>query len=503
MPRRLVSLLGLIGWALSPAQTCVGQVAPLGELPVAAKPFREAMLAQLERQSDHAAAWRLADAIGWPLAALQWDLFHRASGQRRLPLLIAADLAGGGNQPERLLRVVETAGSDRAGLEERIEALLLLALGPSQSPGLGDPWPRILKGQREPSPALLVAGYAAVSRLPVGADSGPPIPDDDAGVLAAALLAGCRGADKDVAAAFANPAEPPPHAELVWRGYCLGPLLRDAGDLAADKLRIERARRVLQQPGPQFEAARAAAALLLAHAGVDPGMDHPPWQLLQLLASTPQGARRQVALLEPVPKPLVESPGRLCAEYALFQPLSTVVRDLQKYLGNAEARRIVALALAYRLLADDAATVKELAMPVPLLPEWFWVQWACGEVPLAPLGKDGAPLPSCDAALDRALPLARDGRLPRAVAQRLLEAALWRNGWHPGLGLQQARLELLRDLLLTGSYPGSKYQPSVPHEKRYLPQGLQRNAPMFAVLIELFDYVNQPTLPLPRECRLR
>lgn len=506
MPGCRDSLPLLIGTALGLSQPAVAQLPVLQEVALADRDLRQQLLDRFDRGADLAVTWGRCADVGPALAPLLWELAKGA--RRRLPLLVAFALASPGTAAEDLLRVAESAPVNSTGNEERVAALLLLAIGPEVPAGLGDPWPKLLPRGRA-SAALLVAGYAAASRWPPG-QPGEPTPTEDPGVLAAALLAGHRGADKALEPYFQLD-RPPPFAELVWRGCFLGRLRDDPAAVAADRRLVARARDVLLLPGPQFERARAAAALLLGHAGVDVG-GSPPWQLLQLLAATPAGAGRQLLDLQPLP-PLAEDPRRLAAEFALFQPLEVVARERDRYAVKLrrvegvrddeerarQAATAVALALAWRLLEPGtrAACPPALLEPLATVPEWAWVQWAAG----APLPEAA---PSSYPPLAAALPLARDGRLPAAAARELLEQAMWCLGCHPGLGREGARLELLRDLLVTGSHPGTKYSSQLDVDARYQPSGLQRTAPMFDVLVALFDYLlSQPRLPLPRECRLR
>lgn len=496
---RVLALFGLIGTALGLPQTCLAQASGGAEIPVGAREFREPLQALLGRRRDLQPGWRLAANLGAPAQAMLWDLFATAPRGRKLPFLVAAGQGAGNDRVERLLQVIESAG--QAAFDERMVGLCLLAFGPESPAVQGEFWARITRKLRDKPVALLVAGYAAAARVPNGMANAPPPGSDDPGLLAAALLAGYRGSEAAVAEAFRG-ATAVAHAELICRGYLLGRLrTMDDGDLAADTLLQQRARAALHWSGPQLAAVRECAALVLGCAGVRPELDAPDWQLLQLLAATPQGARLQLAELGPLPKALVESPGRLLAEYALYTPMARVLQDLPTISQSPEARSVIALALAWRLLARPEPD-RLLAAPMADTPEWFWVQWACGETPAMPMGSDGRPLGQCDPGLERALPLARERRLPRPVAQQLLEQALWGQGWHPGLGLYWARIALVRDVLITGSYAGTKYQANVPPERRYLPQGVQRDAPMFDVLVELVDYLSQPRLPVPRECRL-
>ncbi|MBZ0153562.1 MAG: hypothetical protein K8J09_18715, partial [Planctomycetes bacterium] len=75
---------------------------------------------------DLAAGWQLARDLGRPVAPLLWDMVQReeADVQPRLALLVAAVIAGGPAEDERLLRFLDV---QKPMLEERTMAGLLMA----------------------------------------------------------------------------------------------------------------------------------------------------------------------------------------------------------------------------------------------------------------------------------------------------------------------------------------------------------------------------------------
>ena len=107
-----------------------------------------------------------------------------------------------------------------------------------------------------------------------------------------------------------------------------------------------------------------------------------------------------------------------------------------------------------------------------------------------------------DPALEMAARLCAEKRMPRATLRETLELALWQRGSHPGLEAWLQERRLLRDLLLTGSNTGGKYQPHVRLDLRYLPSGWDRNDVFFPIACELFDFLMTPRGPVPSEHRL-
>jgi len=219
------------------------------------------------------------------------------------------------------------------------------------------------------------------------------------------------------------------------------------------------------------------------------------WQLLRLLASEPRSARRLSRWLDPAPQPLDEDQQTLAVEYVMSRSVEQVLEEHAQWSAAEAVRRDIAIALAWRLCGEDAPPA--VNWDVPSVPEWFFVRWAAGSPPALPPVIDGEPR------LEEAARLAAEGRLDREVGRQLLEQALWRRGSHPGLGLWRAHRQLVCDLLMSGSLPGSKFQISVPQHKRYLPAGLGDENALFEVGVDVFDMLSRPEPPIPEECRLR
>jgi hypothetical protein len=107
-----------------------------------------------------------------------------------------------------------------------------------------------------------------------------------------------------------------------------------------------------------------------------------------------------------------------------------------------------------------------------------------------------------DPQLQASLELCRQGRLPRGALRTHLEEAMWRAGSHPRLAPFELERALVRDLLLSGSNPGNKYQMLVRLHQRYSPSGMDRNDPFFALAVPVFDFLAKPRSPMPAEHRL-
>ncbi|GAB4157345.1 MAG: hypothetical protein Fur0037_25320 [Planctomycetota bacterium] len=495
--KRCAPFVGLIGMAALWTQRGLAREQAFGFLNAACQREREIMLGLSAKPATWAGLWRRASDLGPVAGPLLWRLREEAQKSRALPILVAASLASGGDA-ERLWDVVDSSGTDRNGLETRIAALLLLATLPGSREESFDPWPRIARDLREISPALEIVGYAAQANR-----TGPCAARDsdlrDPGILAAALLAGSGPARKAVFGE--DPGRGGEHSDLVFRGLFLGWLSRPEQDAGARVKVLRAARSVLARADGFSLPLREAAALVLAEENEDPKVADPTGALLELSVSSAKRAARWQSRLEPFYGVGVERPEVLVAAFAMYAPLERIVAAVRIWSEHRDAARVAALALARRLLRTGERA-RELAMPMPGVPEWFWVQWACGEMPSEPLASEAADARAAELLRDAAK-LARDGRLSREAAALLLEDALWRSGWHPGLGPRRVGLELLRDLVLTGSHPGTKYEPKLPPERRYFPRGLQRDAPALQVLVAFYDFLTSPGHPLPAGCRLR
>jgi hypothetical protein len=446
----------------------------------------------LDKRHDHVEGWRLCQDLGRPAVAVLWDLYEKqgADVRKRMVLMVAAALAGGPAEDERLLQAL-----DSAKVEERVLAAMLMALGPRRPATAANPWSRLVGKQRAQAPFILqVAAYLAASRFPAAAaDRQLPVPPEpEPGLSAAAAAAGVAGID---VGPWFPPASRPPHADLVRRGALLGRMF-DPGPDQSLLLKAE----ALFRSDSESDETRVCAALLLGRAGRLPAtsgrdaMARPSGLLVEGLTVAPAAARPLREWLDPVPNQLDKDARRLLSAYVFSRSVAEVLADQERWLASPTARRPVALSLALRLLAGEASA-PPVSVPAPTdLPEWFWVAWAAGQHPPRPAVRGEDPV------LDQAVDLAIDGRLPRATARVLLEEALWRSEAHPGLPLWRSWRWLVRDLLLTGSIPGIKYAPTT--AKLYRAPGLGPEHPLFDVAVEYFDFTEKPRSPLPPECRL-
>jgi hypothetical protein len=483
---------GLIGLLLAPPQTALAQVAvPLGQLAPAAgrDDFRDRFETLLcKARGDAPQGWRLARDLGHVMTPLLWELQeHEREPVRRFNVLIAALLAGGILDDERLFAALK-----KSALEDKIVLLMHLACGPMRRDPRPDFWSLVQAGVGNPPPVLLVAAYLAAARIPGAAAGGPSLPERDP-ALAAALAAHANLPEAVIGPWFESP--PRLHADLVMRGYFLGSLTADAEALQADPLLGKRAQRVFEDEAQPKEA-RICAALVLARTNALLKIDRrPDWDILQVLASTRRAAQSLQPFLKATPGPLDAEPGRLAVEYVLGRSTAAVLAEHKEWSAVPAVSQHIVLALAWRLCNENEPVLPPGIGPVSQ-PEWFFVQWACGKA-------EPRTTKLTDPVLEHAAVLAAEGRLPRATASTVLEAALWRLGSHPGLCRREAELRLLRDLLITGSDRGRKYQPSEPIEKRYLPKGLATSNPMFDTAISYWDFLSVPEPPVPDELRLR
>ncbi len=442
---------------------------------------------------DLAAGFGLASDIGGPVAPVLWALHagEKSNARRRITVLAAAVLSEGPLGDERVLGLLE---QDRAQLHDRLMSAFALALLPRRTREQPQFWSRVFgRNKQEPVQLLAVLALLASSRFPAAAAATPPavLRDGDPGVVAAALYAGAP-----VPEALVQPywrPDPPAHAALVWRGAFLGRLHRDGAE-NGDAVLVQRAREVLAMPGEVHATAREAAALLLGRLGQVDQDARPDWSLLQLLAADRKTAASVRAWLTAGPQPLAEEPAVLAVEYVLSRSPTMVLEDRAAWANAPTIRAHVALALAWQLCAGGAE--KPIDWAIAGLPEWYFVRWATGV--RAP--RDEA---IADPVLEQAARLCAEDRMPREVAQRLFEEALWRLGSHPGLGLWRAQREFVRDLVLAGSVPGSRYQIGLRDHLRYVPGGLRHEDDFFEVAVELYEFMGRRVPPVPVECRLR
>lgn len=450
--------------------------------------FERWLLAAATR--DLPLGWQLAADLGRPAVPLLLEMLaaEKANLGRRLALCAAAGLAAGGGEDERLFAWLDNRATMH---EERILIAMLWALGPRRTRPQPDFWGRLCGPVKNPSTMLGVAGRLAAARFPGSEASVPTSFEDDVGLAAAAAFAELP-LPQGMVRSLWNLHRPERHAELFWRAALLG-----AGQRLVDAARgpewTERARELVGRAHPA--AVRTCAAVFLQRFGEVRGEGpRPEWWLLQALAGDANAAQDVAGWLGPVPQPLDEEPSRLAVAYVLGRPLDVVVAERQQWGNDPKVRRIVAVALAFRMLAEEPPARFEAALAN--LPEWGFVRWAAG----LPFGRERA---GEDAQLEALAALAEAGRLPRAAARLALEEVLWRWNAHPGRTAWEAQQRLVRDLLLLGSGPGSKFAPHVPNHQLYLPAGIDKDHVFFEIAVPLWEFMSRPRLPLPPEARLR
>lgn len=437
----------------------------------------------------------LARRLGPAAAPVLWALTsaEKSNMKRRMAVLAAACLAEGEGGEARMLQHLD----DRSPLQDRLVVCLHLALAPARTRRPQEFWERTLgRDQKEPEPLLLVLALLASARSEGSGALCPPslLRVENPGVTAAAVCAGAPVSD-----AFVQPylrPRPPAHAAFVQRAQMLAALPDRAEDVPTND-GIERARAFVQASGEANATLRDAAALLLSYGdAIRPdGQSRPEWRLLQLYAAEPRAATTLANWLQALPSPLDEpARTRLAVAYVMSRPIATVVDERSAWGSVAAIRRHVALALAWRLCRITVPNA--IRTPQPDLPEWGFVRWASGDD-----GRVAANFDDPD--LQQGAGLADAGRLSREAAARLFEDTLWRWGSHPGLGRFAVQQEFVRDLVLSGSLPGNRYAIGLADHLRYLPAGLGNENDFFWLAVELYEFMREPALPIPAECRLR
>jgi len=497
----IVVVIGVLGAA---AQTARAQV-PLGpkalEIPDRrVGPIRDRFERLLldDRQEDGVPGWRLAQDLGPAAGPLLWSMLAQANAPRdRMLLLAAYSAAMGPKGDERVLGFAVQGKNPR----EKAFAYLLVALGPRRDAPAprGGRW--IQAGDAD---AVRVAALLARSRFDGGLEVEPAGWREEPGVLAAALYAGA-GVPPDLER-WQVWRDVSGSAELVWRGYLLA--ANPADSASGDRLR--RAQEVYARRSDPLAEARRCAASWLSRAPqrgaveqflaeqeveVDLGL------VLGLDATTRRGmvlhARRRPWFL-PKPDPLLPTDSqraRSSTLYALHETLERLEAVSPQWGSlRAEDRAVAeaaALALAWRLLHDGSRDREWSGLPPGLegIAESAWIAWAL-DVPIP----EGAAQRLGDPQLSRAFGLAREGRLPVETASEILEAALWRRGYHPMLTLRELHRRLVRDLLLSGSrlLGGG-----------YLPRGIEpSDTSYFKIADDFYRFTQDPGLRPPPEWRL-
>ncbi|MCC7396236.1 MAG: hypothetical protein IT455_04145 [Planctomycetes bacterium] len=442
---------------------------------------------------DLAAGWQLARDLGRPVAPLLWDMVQReeADVQPRLALLVAAVIAGGPAEDERLLRFLDV---QKPMLEERTMAGLLMAMAPARSRPAAEFWRRCLGPVKTQGTLLPIAVRLAAARFPGAADGAPVMPREDAGLLAATAFAGLPVPPAVAARFWEGKGEK--HAVLFWRGALLGAARRPEPPTAQDGA-LEHARLLRSAPGDALLDVRIDATLLLARARqIDASGPRPAdFRLLEAMVFDVASAQRVREWLQPAPQALNEMPQRLAVAYALSRPTEEVLAARGVWGGERSIQRHVAIALAFRVCGGPSVAPIDAVMP--RLPEWNFVRWASGAS--FDRGVDFE-----DAVLQTLAVAIREDRMTPKVLRTSLEEVLWRWGSHPGrLRLEQEQL-LIRDLLLSGSDPGGgRFQPHVPPHARYLPTGFDKDHVFFTVAVQAYEFLARSAPPVPAEFQLR
>lgn len=451
--------------------------------------FRELLLAAPTRDFD--SGWELARTLGRPAVPLLWEMFEaeKANVDKRLVLLIAAVLAGGPGEDERLFELLDQR---QPMMQERTMAAFLIALGPRRTRAVPQVYSRILGPNPKPELLLEIAARLATVRFPGGADGVAPVFSDNPGLLAASAFAGMP-----IARGYAERQwrSTDPHASLFRRGALLGQTWRLAleGRKPQD---LDEARVSLQVRAVEEQPLREAAVLLLARAGeLDPQQPLPDWDLLRLAAGQPGNTTAMRKWLKPRRQPRDHQPARLAVAFALHQPERVVLEQVPVWAAEPAMRSDLALAYAMRLLGH-APAAQPIGLSLPEVPEWRFVVWASG-------GAFGAPPTFDDPHLDQLAKLIAAGRATRPVVRDALEELLWQRGSHPALGAWRAERELVRDLLLGGSNRGGgEYFASIPEEDRYFPTGLDRDDWFFTIAVQLYEFTSRPVGAVPAPHRL-
>ncbi|MCR9246772.1 MAG: hypothetical protein NXI31_17195 [bacterium] len=439
----------------------------------------------------------LAAAIGRPGVPLLWEMLRaeKSNVTRRDALLAAAILAGGPAEDERLYGWLS---QQKAIKEERTMAALAIALGPPRMRAIPNFWSRSLGPTKSPVEILAIAVRLAAARVPDSAIGAPTLLSDEPGLAGATAFAGLPVRNAIWNRRW-NLRDPVAHADLFWRGALLHAARLETDNRPVASQLLTRARAIANLPGQEYAAARRAAALLQARRGdVRVVGARPERELLEVLVSRPEAARKLRKWLGPTPQPRDDRPQRLAVAYVLSRDPAEVVADRQQWSRDPRVSSHVAVALAWRLLGEESPKIEDVGMGETGsggVPEWFFVRWAAG-LPADAMRCE-------DLALTAVAELAAAGRLPRTAARQALEEALWRWDSHPGRGLYDAERVYVRDLLLVGSDEGGQYVPAIRTEDRYRPTGIGHARKFFEIAVAVYEHFSQPRLPLPPQYRLR
>lgn len=447
--------------------------------------------------------WQRALDMGESLAPfLASELGKEKDWERRLVVIGAYSVAA--RRPHDVVLHRRVFASERVRV--RAMALIALALGPRQ-PGECRELQRFLDSSRL-SPLEQVATCLALARF----DRTPVLPKSvlskarDPGVLAAALY--CRPdrtrtwIEKSI-----RPDSESQFTHLVWRGYLLGTIDRGI----ADKDRLALAIDTLQSSSSADDRLLQAAAFYLAHAKEpvalkDRDVSSQPKAIQLLLCHAPNVRSKILSAAPSPPRMTVDElvPRRWFVLYSRWAPIDSLAQAVKGWrtasiCRDPKMRRAISLAIAWRLSRLDESAAARAAQRI----DWFgegdvpasmWIRVAGGETTT---GETHNPT---DPHLARAYPLAVNGQLARSAMADVLEAALWRDGSHPGHAGLDLHRQFLGELFIDGSRrANTKFAKGRP----YRASGLGRENEFFRVAYEFYKFIRQTEPWTLREYRLR
>ncbi len=469
------------------------------------KLFTEHLLT--DESSRWSKGWRLARDIGPAASPLLERLLERGTHPKERLVLIGACAAAS--------KASVFIGADwlrKAGTNERMMSMLAVALGESRSSQDQDIHQMIM-GRTSVARAVQVAGLLAIERFEGGGENidhflSTKDRRDDPGLVAAVTLSGGLD-DVRTLQVWLDEKKDLVGRNLVRRGLFLARhgtplppavLLRELSGVLGDDsvplpVRAAAAARLSRVP-----SLRRVVASLPSAVADRPSV--PVAQVLILLAFTPAG--RAAALshgwLKADPSFLIDDPSlrrRLAVLYALAAPMSKIVEAAPEWKGLKELAPSICLTLAWRIFAGDKNIEQDRVSVLGAIAESRWLSIALGEE------FDAEPGTFADSRLDLAYGLASRGRLSDEAGAREIEEALWRAGSHPGCSLQEARLALVKDLLLSGS-DHAKAREARTRPFGYLPQGIEPGSMAFEVAYEFFQWWKEGHgSGIPEDMRLR
>ena len=443
-------------------------------------------------------AWRRARDIGPPLASVLWERVHREGNpQRRLLWLATYAAAAGGAAPSRWL---EAEWQRAAGESDWLFALLALSVGPAVV--LSDSAADVVV-EVASTDSLRIAASAAWApraepmRWPAEWLAGTR--SQDPGLCAAALLCGGLADAAAVERWIAGRVPPDEAAQLVWRALLLAS--HDSPISAGRRLDI--AQRAVRWEAEMSRALRRAATLHIGRTGQEEPWSErgPDSELLVLLGFSPNGRRAayRAGWLEASPPQRLEPATRakLAVLFVQAAKPEEVANAAATWAEDEELRGAVCLAIAWRRLVGDAGL-----RPGPWLEaldvadESAWPRLAFGE--LRDRGELGVRIERLG---HPALALALQQRVTGRVLARAAEAELWLRDAHPGRDAHRCYVELVRDLLLSGSdYARAATGRAFP----YLPSDLRPgDRGFFEIAVEFTDWLVEEATAVPAEYRLR